>query len=220
MAGDEIYDDSNTPHRSIGVFSGKLVTAQMWDKIGFKWVPYRRGKNAGIMSANAGFSEPRKKKRKNERAKFQAMCDEIYEQFKKHVTDCRGKKLAKPIEDLAGGRVYTGEQAAALGLVDRLGGLDAAIEAAAKRAKIERYDVRVIPEPLNPIEQFMAELGGRRERPSDVSLGAQGDAVWPCSVGSTPSTPAPPAGCSTPSACCATRKPCSSCRRRSSFVDR
>ncbi len=170
MAGDEIYADSNTLTGSIGVFSGKLVTAQMWDKIGFKWVPYRRGKNAGIMSANAGFSEP-------ERAKFQAMCDEIYEQFKKHVTDCRGKKLAKPIEDLAGGRVYTGEQAAALGLVDRLGGLDAAIEAAAKRAKIERYDVRVIPEPLNPIEQFMAELGGRRERPSDVSLGAQGDAV-------------------------------------------
>lgn len=170
MAADEIYADNHTLTGSIGVFGGKLITTQMWNKLGFKWIPYRRGKNSGILSSSAAFTEP-------ERAKFQAMIDEVYDAFKKHVIDCRGNKLAKPIDDLAGGRVYTGEQAVKLGLVDKIGGLDAAVEAAAKRAKLERYEVRVIPEPLNAFEQIMAGFGGKRERPSDVSLGADGQSL-------------------------------------------
>lgn len=170
MAADEIFADNSTITGSIGVFGGKFVTNQMWKKIGFNWVPYKRGQNAGILSASAGFSE-------TQRAKFQAMIDEVYAAFTKHVTDGRGKKLAKPIGELAGGRVYTGAQAARLGLVDKIGGLDAAVAAAAGRAGLATYDVRVIPEPLNPIDQFLSELAGKRERPSDVSLGVEGDAV-------------------------------------------
>ena len=50
--------------------------------------------------------------------------DEIYGVFKGHVTTARGKRLKKPIDDLAGGRVYTGKQALDLGLVDKLGTLE------------------------------------------------------------------------------------------------
>ncbi|MCE5228068.1 signal peptide peptidase SppA [bacterium] len=170
MAADEIWADNHTLTASIGVFTGKLVTTQMWNKIGFNWVPYRRGQNAGALSQAAPFSE-------TERVKMQQLVDEIYVTFKKHVTDGRGKKLKKPIEDIAAGRVYTGAQALELGLVDKIGGLDAAVEAAAKRVNLTRYDVRVIPEPLNPIEQIFSELGGRRERPSDVSIGTDGESL-------------------------------------------
>lgn len=170
MAADEIFADNHTITGSIGVFGGKLVTTEMWKKIGFNWVPYQRGKNAGILSSSGAFTEP-------QRAKIQNMLDEVYTAFTKHVTDSRGKKLAKPIGEIAGGRVYTGAQAVKLGLVDHIGGLDAAVEAAAKRVSLTKYDVRVIPEPLNPIDEFLSELGGKRERPSDVSLGVEGNAV-------------------------------------------
>ena len=54
--------------------------------------------------------------------------DEIYGVFKGHVTAIRGNRLKKPIDELAGGRVYTGKQALELGLVDRLGTLHDAIK--------------------------------------------------------------------------------------------
>ena len=62
--------------------------------------------------------------------------DDIYGVFKGHVTENRGKKLKKPIDELAGGRVYTGRQGLELGLVDRIGTLQDAINYAAEQAKI------------------------------------------------------------------------------------
>src|SRR5690606_39796438 len=63
--------------------------------------------------------------------------DEIYGVFKDHVTEARGDKLKKPIDEIAGGRVYTGKQALELGLVDKIGGLDAAISDAAGKAGLD-----------------------------------------------------------------------------------
>ena len=57
---------------------------------------------------------------------------------------------------MAGGRVYTGEQALELGLVDKIGGLEDAIKFAAKRAGLSEYDVRVIPEPPNILELLLS----------------------------------------------------------------
>ena len=47
----------------------------------------------------------------SERARMRGFMDEVYDVFKNHVTEIRGKRLKKPIEELAGGRVYTGKQA-------------------------------------------------------------------------------------------------------------
>ena len=58
---------------------------------------------------------------------MQSWMDEVYEVFKGHVVRNRGDRLTKPIDEIAGGRVFTGRQALGLGLIDRLGTLSDAI---------------------------------------------------------------------------------------------
>src|SRR5262249_29436629 len=74
----------------------------------------------------------------------------------------------KPIDELAGGRVYTGKQALELGLVDKIGSLEDAIHAVAKQANLTEYDVRVVPEPKNIIEQLIESTGGGKESKKDL----------------------------------------------------
>ena len=85
----------------------------------------------------------------------------------RHVVAGRGKKLTKPIDQLAGGRVYTGRQALALGLVDHLGGHDAALADAARRAKITSYTVREYPESAGLFDALL----GSRLRQADPVVG-------------------------------------------------
>ncbi|WP_428939511.1 signal peptide peptidase SppA [Fontivita pretiosa] len=150
---DIIFADSSTITGSIGVVAGKLVTTEMWRKVGVTWKSYARGRHAGILATAAPFSD-------EERQKIQSWMNEIYEVFKGHVREIRGSRLKKNLEDLAGGRVYTGQQALELGLVDKIGTLQDAIAYAAGQASIKDYDVRVVPEPKNFIEQLIAELTG------------------------------------------------------------
>jgi protease-4 len=98
---------------------------------------------------------------------LQGWMDEVYEDFKGHVLRIRGDRLKKPIDELAGGRVYTGQQALELGLVDRLGSLDDAIEYVADKAglKDDKYVVRVIPRPKNFVEMIMSDLSDGDEDP-------------------------------------------------------
>jgi len=146
-ASDTIFADSGTITASIGVIGGKIVTTGMWDKVGINWSGVQRGKMAGMMSTAAPFSDP-------ERAKIRHYMDTVYGIFKKHVTTARGAKLKKPIDDIAGGRVFTGSQALDIGLIDKIGGLEDAIKFAAQRANLGEYDIRVIPEPPGIFDLF------------------------------------------------------------------
>ena len=107
------YADEATITGSIGVVGGKLATTDMWNKIGINWKEYGRGAQRRRSSAR-----PRRSPSRNA-SKMQAWMDEIYGVFKDHVVAIRGTKLKKPIDELAGGRVYTGRQALELGLVDK-----------------------------------------------------------------------------------------------------
>jgi protease-4 len=164
-AADTIFADATTLTGSIGVLGGKLATTEMWKKIGITFKEYKRGQNAGIVSTDDVFSE-------SERARVRLLMDEAYGTFKKHVTDIRGSRLMKPIDDLAGGRVYTGKQALDLGLVDRLGTLSDAVAYVAEQAKLDKYDVRVVPEPKNFLEQLSEQVSGGKDEPGHVSMGA------------------------------------------------
>ena len=155
-AADTIFADEATITGSIGVVGGKLVTTGMWKKIGVHFKEYKRGRHAGMLSSGEAFSP-------EERAQMQAWMDEIYRVFKGHVEAIRGKRLRKPIDELAGGRVYTGRQALELGLVDRIGTLQDAIEFIAGEAKLKDYDIRVVPEPKNFIEQLLEEMSGGKD---------------------------------------------------------
>ena len=146
-----IFADSTTITGSIGVVSGKFATTQMWDKVGVRWSAIKRGANAGMLASDSVFSD-------EQRQLMQGWMDEIYGVFKGHVVAIRGEKLKKDIDQLAGGRVYTGKQALELGLVDRLGGLDDAIACVAQEAKLEEYDIRVLPPAKSFIELLMSDL--------------------------------------------------------------
>jgi protease-4 len=150
---DTIYADSATITGSIGVVSGKFVTNPMWAKVGITFKSYNRGAHADMLGSDRPFT-------KEGRELMQNYMDEIYGVFKGHVTAIRGDRLKKPIDDLAGGRVYTGKQALELGLVDKLGTMGDAIHNVAKQAKLTEYDVRVVPEPKNFLEQLMESTGG------------------------------------------------------------
>jgi protease-4 len=110
---------------------------------------------------------------KEQRDLLQGWMDEIYGVFKGHVLAMRGEKLAKPIDELAGGRVYTGKQALALGLVDQLGGLEDAIAFAAKEARVKEYDIRVLPQPKSFIEVLLSDLQDGDEDDKTLSLSLQ-----------------------------------------------
>lgn len=147
-AAETIFADPTTITGSIGVLGGKIITTGLWDKLGVTWHANQRGKMAGMLSTAAPFSE-------SERRKMRSYLDEIYEVFKGHVVDARQGKLSMPIEEIAGGRVYTGRQAMELGLVDKMGGLEDSIKFAASEAGLSEYDIRVIPEAPNIFDLFL-----------------------------------------------------------------
>jgi protease-4 len=153
---DVIFADDATITGSIGVVGGKFATNPMWKKIGITFKEYKRGSNAGLLSSAEVFSQA-------ERDKMQTWMNDIYGVFKGHVTAIRGNRLKKPIDQLAGGRVYTGKQALELGLVDKIGTLQDAIHYVADQAKLTDYDVRVVPKPKNFIERLVEELSGEKD---------------------------------------------------------
>lgn len=163
---DAILADEMTITASIGVIGSKLVTTEMWNELGVNWTPYSRGENADIFNSDHPFTE-------SERAWILSYMEETYDLFTGHVTEGRGDRLSKPIEEIASGRVYTGKQALELGLVDKIGGLADAIELAADKADIEDYTVRVMPEPVPFMEELMKNLYGAGERPSDLHFDAR-----------------------------------------------
>ncbi len=160
---DMIFADATTITSSIGVVGGKIITTGLWDKIGVNWVPYKRGKNADIMSTSGRFTD-------EQRQRITDWMRDIYEVFKSRVVKGRGGKLQKPIDDIAAGRVFTGKQGLELGLVDKIGGLADAVDYAARRASISDYELRVIPEPKNILDTLLGELTGEGGKSSDISV--------------------------------------------------
>jgi protease IV len=147
---DRIYAEAGTITGSIGVVGMKFVVGEAMDKLGISTHTIQRGKNAGVMSMVRGFSDEEARLVRDSMA-------EVYLTFKKRVTDGRGKALKGDLELLAGGRVYSGKQALEIGLVDQLGGLQDAINHAALQAKLEKPDIKLLPEPKSGLEGLFAK---------------------------------------------------------------
>ena len=160
---DTIFADEVTITASIGVVGGKLITTGMWDKLGVNWVGYKRGANSDFLNSSRRFDD-------SQRQLLTDYMQAIYDVFKGHVTTGRSNRLVKPIDQIAGGRVYTGKQALELGLVDHIGGLKEALDYAASKASIEDYEVRVIPRPKDFFTMLMEDFSGEGESPTDITL--------------------------------------------------
>jgi protease IV len=148
-----IVADPATLTGSIGVFSGKIVLADMWKKIGVNWGEVSAGKNAGEWSANQDFTA-------EGWARLQRSLDIVYADFTGKVAE--GRKLDKAaVEAIAGGRIWTGADAKGVGLVDELGGLSTAIARARSEAKIaEGSEIQIaeFPKPEDPFKQILDQL--------------------------------------------------------------
>ena len=160
----KIYADATTITGSIGVLGGKLGTQKVWNRVGINFQGNERGEKAGMLFSGRKFTD-------DERVQMQSWMDEIYGVFKGHVIAGRGDKIKQPIDDIAGGRVYTGKQALAIGLVDEIGTLKDAIEFAAAEAKVAKdYELQVLPRPTNPLETLFGDLSAGAPKKDDNHL--------------------------------------------------
>jgi protease-4 len=92
---------------------------------------------------------------------METMVANIYDDFTSKVAAGR-KKTQAEVDSIGQGRVWSGEDALALGLVDELGNLEAAIKAAAEMAGITDYETVNYPEAIDPFKQFIEELSGQK----------------------------------------------------------
>lgn len=116
-----IVADPTTITGSIGVFAGKFVLTELWQKLGIRWDAVQAGTNADLNSFNTDYSP-------EGWDRLQAELDRIYTDFVGKVA--AGRKLdPAAVEAIAKGQVWSGADAQANGLVDRLGGLAEAIKA-------------------------------------------------------------------------------------------
>ena len=113
---------------SIGVSGGKLVVDGLLERVGVTTGSVQRGARALMYSPRRGFSQ-------DERARFAATIDTIYNDFVGKVAAGRKRPVAE-IEAVARGRVWTGRDALEAGLVDELGALRDAVRIARERADL------------------------------------------------------------------------------------
>ncbi|MFG1700277.1 signal peptide peptidase SppA [Nonomuraea sp. NPDC049309] len=146
MAADVIMAQPGTLTGSIGVYGGKPVLSELMEKAGINSELLAEGANAGMFSLTRGFS-PEQWERVN------AWLDRIYDDFVSKVAKSRDLSRERTHE-LARGRVWTGADAHAHGLVDELGGLEDALALARKRVGLaDDAPVRTYPR-LNPLERL------------------------------------------------------------------
>ena len=136
----EIWAEPMTLTGSIGIF-GMIPDAS-------ELLTQKLGLSFDVVKTNAlsDFGAMGRPFNANESAKLQAYVNQGYELFTGRVAGGRGM-AQDSVKAIAEGRVWTGEQAKKIGLVDKLGNLDDAIEAAAKLAEVEKYTVGRYPSP-------------------------------------------------------------------------
>ncbi|RIV20626.1 signal peptide peptidase SppA [Fibrisoma montanum] len=166
MSCNRIIAEPNTITGSIGVFSLLFNTETFFkDKLG---ITYDRVKT----NTNADFPAVTHEMTPFQKQVLQRGTDRFYRIFTTKVAN--GRKLPiDSVKAIAGGRVWTGQQAKAIGLVDQLGGLDDAIKVAAQSAKLKEGDYRVRYQPRKKefIEQLFSSFSDSEDAHIQTQLG-------------------------------------------------
>ena len=140
MAADKIVAQPGTITASIGVLGGKMLTSGLWDKVGLSWDEVHDGDKATMFTGTQDYTPA-------EWGRFEAWLDRVYVDFTSKVAE--GRKLPKEkVLEIAKGRIWSGQDAKNLGLVDELGGYDTALKLAKKAAGIPEGDeVKIVVFP-------------------------------------------------------------------------
>jgi protease IV len=165
---DMIFSEPSTITGSIGVFGFLPMMKDFWDKkLGITFDRVKTGPYADLGNINREMTS-------EEEAIIQQYVDKTYAEFIQRVADGRKMDTAK-VRALAMGRIYSGLQAKELGLVDAIGSLDDAIKEAAKRAKIEKYSIKVMPSYKADIFRILQSGSDDKEEMLKAQLGL---ATW------------------------------------------
>jgi protease-4 len=132
MAADKIVAQPGTITASIGVLGGKILSSGFWNKVGVSWDEVHAGDNATMFTGTQDYS-PAEWKR------FEDWLDRVYVDFTGKVAEGRSLPIER-VKEIAKGRIWSGEDAKKLGLVDELGGYDTALKLAKKAANIPESD--------------------------------------------------------------------------------
>ncbi len=152
-AADAVFAEASTLTGSIGVVGGKANLGPLYERLGVGKDAVERGARAGLLSAGRGFTP-------DERSALRGELASVYDTFLRRVAE--GRKLEPAaVEEVAGGRVWSGLRARANGLVDAIGGPLEALREAARRAG------------LGERERVLVELHPRRPRLPDLRSLAQ-----------------------------------------------
>ncbi len=158
-ASDSIFAEPNTVTGSIGVFSMIPSMENMFeDKAGIHWDSVKTAQFS--LGYNPFFTMS------PEHASIvQESVDRLYEAFLQRVAI--GRNMSRDaVHEIAQGRVWTGKKALSIGLVDELGGLEDAVQAAANKAGLEAYRLVEYPVVKEPIQQLLEEITGKKDEAS------------------------------------------------------
>jgi protease-4 len=151
MNADKIYAEPNTITGSIGIFGMYYTIPDTLAKLGIS----SDGVGTSPLAGAFDISRPLDPK---VGTVIQSIINKGYHDFVGGVAQARGKDYSA-IDAIAQGRVWTGDQALQRGLVDQLGGLDAAIAEAADLANLGKaYSVRYQEPPMSAFERFVVSL--------------------------------------------------------------
>jgi protease-4 len=153
MGADRIFADPGTITGSIGVVGGKLALEGLYGKVGITTDIISLGRNSGVNSSTSGFTD-------SERVSMQKLLNDIYEQFTSKAAQGRKMDLVR-LRELAAGRIYSGEKAKQLGLVDGLGSLEDAFAYAKEKAGLapdEKVERLILPKAVSPFESLLGPL--------------------------------------------------------------
>lgn len=147
-AANYIYAEPTTLTGSIGIF-GMFpdVSGLLTDKLGLKFDQVKTNKYSNFGTSSRPFTE-------EEMTYLTNMVDRGYKTFTKRVSD--GRKI--PVErvyEIAEGRVWLGQDALKIKLVDGIGGIDQAVAKAAELAKVKEYRTRAYPAKADMIESLL-----------------------------------------------------------------
>ena len=166
MGAKKIFAAPGTLTGSIGVVGGKLVTRGLHEKLGLNTEVISRGANSGSLSSTQPFTP-------EERKAWTELLQETYHQFVGKAA--AGRKMPyNKLEALAQGRVYTGQMAKKLGLIDSLGTLKDAVAAAKVAAGLKadaEVDLMVLPEPKSFFEQLFGDSSAEADFDSLLPAG-------------------------------------------------
>ena len=169
MGADRIVAQPTTLTGSIGIFSVITTFEKGLNKLGV----YTDGVGTSPFSGvgiTTGLSD-------GAADAFQMGIEHGYHRFIGLVSESREIPL-KDMDSIAQGRVWTGQDAAKWGLVDKMGDFDDAVKLAAELAKVEDYNLYWVEEPLSPAEQFIQDFMNQVK----VNLGVDASALLPATL--------------------------------------